>query len=1147
MKKFNLLSILLFCATITFGGTITKTYKIANPKIATAGNYQTISFDNTMLTGISGEPSLPYFAVSLLLPPGEVATKIEFVGTDEVIVDGDFLLVPYQTSKPLSESKPSEFQINNKIYASNAMYPASPVGTLSTNFLNGRSIAMSAFTPVRYVPAEGKLSYFSTVTIKVETTTSKNANDILKMVSSSNIVSDRLLKIAQNPEIDNLYSSYYNRSATDYSLLIITPNQFVDDFDELRNIYLSRGKVSEVATTEDIAANIPGQDMQEKIRNYIIQEYQESNIDFVILGGDVEYVPYRGFSCDVQSGGGYSSDDIPADLYYCALDGTWNDDGDNRWGEPDEDDLLPEVALARYPFSNATELASIINKSIKYQNSPVLGELVTPLLAGEHLYSDPETWGRDYLDLLIGERNDNGYTTIGIPETNQIDSLYEHDGSWSGSDLINEINQGKQFIHHVGHASPTYVAHLNNSDITNSNFYGANGIDHNYTLFHTHGCDCGSFDNNDCILEKMVTIDNFAVSVIGNSRFGWFNEGQSEGPAAHLHREMVDAMYHEKLYNLGNAFVEAKIQTAPWVEAPGQWEEGALRWNFYDLNILGDPVLSVWTAEPISIDVDYADILSVGTVSTTVVVSTDGTPLNDFTCTILKDGVLHATGVTDTLGIATLTFDPIVNEVGDAMLIVVGQNCLPDTNMISFVPSEGAYVIYDSHQIIDNQGNNNGLADFGESVLLTLAVNNVGVENAPAVMATISTIDEYIIITDDNESYGDVAAGAIVTKDEAFSFDVSDSIPDQHEVYFTLTCESNGNTWLSDFSVIVNAPVPVVGELVIDDSANGNGNGELDPGETVTIIVSSLNDGHSDCVSAQMNLITTNPYISIINSSFNLDGLLAGESKQAEFEVVVDGAAPVGTVIDFACNLNTCNYTDDKTYYRNVGLLKEDFETGDFLSYEWHMGGSAPWLIDADNPFNGVYCSKSGTISDDATSELYINLTVISDDVISFARKVSSEDTYDFLKFYIDDVMIGQWSGEQDWQVVTFDISEGSHTLLWSYEKDMSVSGGSDCAWIDDVVFPASTTIISVDDVVNNNSSFIYPNPGNGKYTISGNFNDESSNIIVRNALGAVVANNDVVFVAGKANIDISNLVQGVYFVQVKQGNVLITKKIVKQ
>ena len=291
-------------------------------------------------------------------------------------------------------------------------------------------------------------------------------------------------------------------------------------------------------------------------------------------------------------------------MYYSALDGNWNDDGDANWGERNEDDLLPDIALARFPFSNSSELVTMINKSISYQNHPVTGELVKPLLAGEHLYSNPDTWGRDYLNLLIGARSDNGYTTIGIPETNPIDSIYAYNENWNGYDLMNAINEGLQFVHHVGHASPSSVAHLYTSDVTNANFSGANGIDHNFTLFHTHGCDCGAFDYNDCILEKMVLIDNFAVAVVGNSRYGWFNEGQTEGPAAHLHREMMDAMYHEKMNHLGQAFTECKIQTAPWVTAPGQWEEGALRWNFYDINILGDPALSIWTAEPISIGVD---------------------------------------------------------------------------------------------------------------------------------------------------------------------------------------------------------------------------------------------------------------------------------------------------------------------------------------------------------------------------------------------------------------------------------------------------------------------------------------------------------------------------------------------------------------
>lgn len=64
-------------------------------------------------------------------------------------------------------------------------------------------------------------------------------------------------------------------------------------------------------------------------------------------------------------------------------------------------------------------------------------------------------------------------------------------------------------------------------------------------------------------------------------------------------------------------------------------------------------------------------------------------------------------------------------------------------------------------------------------------------------------------------------------------------------------------------------------------------------------------------------------------------------------------------------------------------------------------------------------------------------------DTISFARRVSSESNWDYLRFYIDDVEIDKWSGEQERLVVEYAITEGQHTFKWSYTKDGSASGGS--------------------------------------------------------------------------------------------------------
>ncbi len=558
--------------------------------------------------------------------------------------------------------------------------------------MNGYAFALSTFTPVRFNPVTGVVSVYKKVTIKITTEPSAQSVNAIENLKSEVNIYDRVLSFSQNPETISQYPSA-SKSEDDYQLLIVTPDQFAGNFQELIDIYLERGIKSQVVTRETINTSSTGQDLQEKIRNFIIQEYQDHSVEYVLLGGDVEHVPYRGFYCYAQSGSGYEDNNIPADLYFSGLDGNWNTDGDNSWGEPGEDDLLPEIAVGRFSFSNLTELNNMLHKTIFYQNNPVLGEFNNTLLAGEWLYGSPETWGSDYLELLIGHSTENGYETWCVPESYNFQKLYEENQSWSANDLITAINSGKQYVHHVGHANSNYVAYMSNSDITNANFYGANGLDHNFTIFQSHGCICGAFDDNDCIMEKMASISNFAVAVIGNSRYGWFNEGQTEGPAAHLHREMMDALYHEKINHIGAAFMEAKIQTAPWVTAPGQWEEGALRWNFYDINILGDPTLSIWTAEPIAIETTYeSEILSTAS-STTVTVTSDGNPMENITCAFLMDGVLYGTATTDAYGVADINFDLPFTSAGDAQLIVTGYDCLPASYPVSVALATGIHEI----------------------------------------------------------------------------------------------------------------------------------------------------------------------------------------------------------------------------------------------------------------------------------------------------------------------------------------------------------------------------------------------------------------------------------------------------------------------
>jgi hypothetical protein len=688
MKKFYSLVLMMASVLMLNAGVVEKTYTFSSPTIIPSGEFQLIYFENTLVTGKTGEPALPYQSVQLLLPPGEKAISIEFTGEEEILLSGVFKIYPQQASRPLSQPGTGTFNLNEKVYQTNANYPVTATGELITQYLNGYAFALSTFTPVRFNPVTGELSIYKKVIIKITTEPDSQSVKSLENLKSEGSIYEKVKTFAQNSEMISQYPSA-SKTGDDYQLLIITPSQFVSNFQTLIDVYLERGIKTEVVTRETINTNGTGQDLAEKMRNYIIQEYQDHSVEYVLLGGDVEHVPYRGFYCYAVSGGGYEDNNIPADLYYSALDGNWNTDGDNSWGEPGEDDLLPEIAVGRFSFSNTAELNNMLHKTIFYQNSPVLGEFNNALFAGEWLYDNPETWGSDYLELLIGYHTDNGYETWGVPETYNFQKLYEENQPWGANDLITAINSGKQYVHHVGHANSNYVAYMSNSDITNANFYGANGVDHNYTIFHSHGCICGAFDDSDCIMEKMASIENFAVAVVGNSRYGWFNEGQTEGPGIHLHREMMDAVYHEKINHIGAAFSEAKIQTAPWVTAPGQWEEGALRWNFYDINILGDPTLALWTAEPIAIQTTYENVLQIGVASTNVTVTSDGQPMENFTCAIIKDGILHGAGTTDATGSVLITFDQPFTTTGDAQLIVSGNNCLPTAYPISIILATG--------------------------------------------------------------------------------------------------------------------------------------------------------------------------------------------------------------------------------------------------------------------------------------------------------------------------------------------------------------------------------------------------------------------------------------------------------------------------
>jgi hypothetical protein len=101
---------------------------------------------------------------------------------------------------------------------------------------------------------------------------------------------------------------------------------------------------------------------------------------------------------------------------------------------------------------------------------------------------------------------------------------------------------------------------------------------------------------------------------------------------------------------------------------------------------------------------------------------------------------------------------------------------------------------------------------------------------------------------------------------------------------------------------------------------------------------------------------------------------------------------------------------------------------------------------------------------------------------VKFYWKVSSEDGYDFLKFYVDGVEKTKIAGEVDWTQVAVNISAGTHTLKWSYIKDPYVYDGSDCGWIDKLEFGAPVADPIAEAVDDTSLTFTLSGNGNWYY-----------------------------------------------------------------
>ena len=381
-----------------------------------------------------------------------------------------------------------------------------------------------------------------------------------------------------------------------------------------------------------------------------------------------------------------------------------------------------------------------------------------------------------------------------------------------------------------------------------------------------------------------------------------------------------------------------------------------------------------------------------------------------------------------------------MSNVGDADLVIVGFNKETYMGTIEIVPAEGAYVTVNDYAM-------SGPANYGETIDMSVEVKNVGVETTNNVAVTLSTESEYLTITSAEGSVATLPAGetaAVV----GFQFVVAENVPDGATAQIDVTMTSGNNVWTGKIMVNLHAPVVVLEAMTVEDNA---------------VAFSFKNTGSASFVGGQLTMTSCSPELVFDPEVLVAEDVVeAGQSLPLSVNYTVDSSVEPGTTFEVAYDFTTGLFEIEDIFVLSYGAIMEDFESGTFSS-DWTFNQPNSWTI-VNGGVKGTKCAKSmneGQSNSDYNATLTVNVLAAGN--LTFMYKVSSENNYDKLHFYMDNQEKGTWSGTVDWTQFTQPVTVGQHTFKWSYTKDSSVNSGSDCAWIDDIMFPPTNVLTFID------------------------------------------------------------------------------------
>ena len=222
----------------------------------------------------------------------------------------------------------------------------------------------------------------------------------------------------------------------------------------------------------------------------------------------------------------------------------------------------------------------------------------------------------------------------------------------------------------------------------------------------------------------------------------------------------------------------------------------------------------------------------------------------------------------------------------------------------------------------DSKGNNDGLAQCGETIELYVTAMNAGDLGLSGLSGALLESDPHVsLLYNTSSSYPNLAAGSSAENPRDWDLKIASTAPDGHNFDFTIRYTANeGGPWDVDVTVPIDCGdpdpdpdpgAPVLVSYRVDDGpghdgtgndSKGNNDGLAQCGETIELYVELLNDGGDDLTGLSALLLASDGHVALLyNTSASYPSLAPGARAEnpRDWDLRIDADAPPGHDFEF--------------------------------------------------------------------------------------------------------------------------------------------------------------------------------------------------------------------------------------------------------